>query len=58
MKNEFKSHNFKTKGRMKITNLNKEKIAKLSEEDLQAINKVYEREIEILNYFNYSIVKR
>jgi hypothetical protein len=55
---EFKSHNFKTKGKMKITNLNNEKIAKLSDQDIQAINKVYEREIEILNYFNYSIVKR
>lgn len=55
---KFESHNFKTKGKMKIANLNQEKINKLTDEQLQEINKVFEKEEGILNYFNYSIVRR
>jgi len=53
----FTSHNFKTKGKMKIQNLNDEKIKKLSHEDLKVINFYFKKEIELLNYFNYPIIE-
>ena len=52
---KFKAHNFKTTGEMKITNLNPEKIAKITKEQLNTINKYFKQEEELLNYFNYAI---
>jgi len=53
----FKAHNFKTKKRMAITNLNKEKIDKLSNKQLDVINSIFNKNIELLEYFNYSIIE-
>tara|TARA_B100002052_G_scaffold269386_1_gene268741 strand:- start:2780 stop:3592 length:813 start_codon:yes stop_codon:yes gene_type:complete len=53
---EFSAHNFKTKGKMKIQNLNKEKIEKISSKDLKVINAHFEGEKDLLNYFGYSII--
>jgi len=53
---EFSAHNFKTKGKMKIQNLNKEKIEKISSKDLKVINAHFEVEKDLLNYFGYSII--
>ena len=53
---KFKAHNFKTSDKMKITNLNDEKIAKLSQKQLKTINSYFEKEIDLLNFFNYPII--
>jgi hypothetical protein len=53
----FKAHNFKTTESMAITNLNDEKIAKLSSKQLSVINSIFKKDIELLSYFNYSIIE-
>ena len=53
---EFSAHNFKTKGKMKIQNLNKEKIEKISKRDLKLINAIFNKEQDLLEYFGYSII--
>ena len=53
---EFSAHNFKTDGKMKIQNLNNEKIKKLSADQLKLINSYFIKEEELLNYFGYSII--
>ena len=53
---KFKAHNFKTKRRMEITNLNSEKISKLTKEQLNEINSHFKKEEELLKYFNYTII--
>ena len=53
---EFSAHNFKTDGKMKIQNLNNEKIKKLSKNQLALINSYFNKEVELLNYFGYSII--
>ena len=53
---EFSAHNFKTEGKMKIQNLNDEKIKKLSTNQLALINSYFTKDIELLNYFGYSII--
>ena len=54
---EFSAHNFKTKGKMKIQNLNDEKIKKLSSEQIKIINSYFKKEEKLLNYFGYSIIE-
>tara|TARA_B100001142_G_scaffold238937_1_gene237684 strand:- start:16308 stop:17120 length:813 start_codon:yes stop_codon:yes gene_type:complete len=54
---EFSAHNFKTDGKMRIQNLNLEKITKLSSEQMQVINSYFSKEQELLTYFGYSIIK-
>ena len=54
---EFSAHNFKTDGKMKIQNLNPEKIKKLSSEQLQVINSYFKKEAELLEYFGYSVIE-
>ena len=46
----------KTKEKMKIRNLNSEKIAKLTKEQVNEINIHFKEEEELLKYFNYSII--
>ena len=53
---KFKAHNFKTKEKMEISNLNSEKIAKLTIEQVNEINIHFKEEEELLKYFNYSII--
>ena len=53
---EFSAHNFKTDGKMKIQNLNNEKIKKLSVDQLKLINSYFIKEEELINYFGYSII--
>jgi hypothetical protein len=53
---KFKAHNFKTNDKMEITNLNHEKIAKLTTEQLNEINYHFKEEEELLKYFNYTII--
>ena len=53
---EFSAHNFKTKGKMKINNLNNEKINKLSPKQIQIINSYFKKEEELLRHFGYSII--
>ena len=52
----FSAHNFKNKS-LKITNLNNEKISKLKKTDISIINKTLLKEKEILNFFNFQIIK-
>ena len=54
---EFSAHNFKTEGKMKIKNLNHEKISKLSSEQIKIINSYFKKEEKLLNYFGYSIIE-
>jgi hypothetical protein len=54
---EFSAHNFKTKGKMKIKNLNDEKINKLSSEQITIINSYFKKEEKLLNYFGYFIIQ-
>jgi len=53
---EFSAHNFKTDGKMKVQNLNDEKIKKLNANQLGLINSYFNKEKELLNYFGYSII--
>ena len=53
---EFSAHNLRAENNMRITNLNTEKISKLTKEDLTIINIVFKKEESILNYFNYQII--
>ena len=54
----FTSHNYKTSKKMRMMNLNDEKIAKLSDADILTINSVFEGEKDILRMFNYKIIQR
>ena len=53
---ELTSHNFKTKGKMKMVNLNDEKIARISETDFEIINSIFEKEKDLLKEFGYKII--
>ena len=55
---EFTSHNFKENKKMKITNLNSEKISKISDKDLSIINTIFISEKALLKSFNYKIIER
>ena len=55
---KYKAHNFKTKSKMGIVNLNQEKMEKLTGEQIETINRIFEKEKELLDYFDYQIVKR
>jgi len=55
---KYKAHNFKTKSKMGIVNLNQEKMDKLTGEQIETINCIFEKEKELLDYFGYQIVKR
>lgn len=57
-KQQYKAHNFKTSSKMGIVNLNKEKIEKLTDKQIILINSIFEKEKEVLEYFDYQIVKR
>jgi len=54
---EFSAHNFKTKDKMKIQNLNNEKISKLSSNQINEINSYFKQEESLLSYFGYSIIE-
>ena len=43
---------------MGIVNLNQEKVDKLTGEQIETINRIFEKEKELLDYFDYQIVKR
>ena len=53
---KFKAHNFKTNDKMEITNLNHEKVTKLTKEQLHEINCHFKEKEELLKYFNYTII--
>lgn len=53
---EFYAHNYKAK-KMKITNLNDEKIRMLSQEELERINSVFVQHQLILNFFHYELLQ-
>ena len=53
---KFKTQNFKTKKEMEITNLNSEKISKLTKKQISEINSYFKKKKELLNYFNYNII--
>jgi hypothetical protein len=52
---EFSAHNFKGKSN-KIENLNNEKIGKLSQLELDEINDIFLKQIDLLKYFKYEII--
>lgn len=54
---EFSAHNFKGK-KMGIINLNREKINKLSQVQLDKINEVFLKHQEVLDFFAYKIIKK
>lgn len=51
----FKAHNFKNRP-LPITNLNQEKIAKLSAEQIQQISQVLQSEKSLLSFFDYTLI--
>ena len=54
---KFSAHNFKTDGKMKVKNLNPEKISKLTKKEIQTISSIFSKEKELLDFFNYQILK-
>ena len=54
---KFSAHNFKNNFKMKIQNLNSEKIAKLDASQLKEINEYFNKELDLLDYFGYSILQ-
>lgn len=52
---DFNAHNFKNKP-MSIQNLNSEKINKLTQSQLEKINKVFSKYISLLESFNYEVM--
>ena len=54
---EFSAHNFKTKGKMKVKNLNAEKIEKLTKDQMREINSHFIKERELLVFFGYTIIE-
>ena len=55
---KFTSHNFKSDEKMRMVNLNEEKISKISDVDLKIINSIFEKEKDLLKMFDYKIIKR
>jgi hypothetical protein len=55
---ELTSHNFKTEGKMKMVNLNDEKIAKISEKDFEIINSIFVKNENLLSEFGYKIINK
>jgi hypothetical protein len=55
VKDKFKAHNFSGES-LGLVNLNKMKIDKFSQEDLDAINNVFELHKDVLFFFNYGII--
>lgn len=53
---KFSAHNYLNM-KMEIRNLNSEKIKNLTESQLKEINSVFFKNIEVLNYFNYALIK-
>ena len=53
---KFNAHNILEKKEMKITNLNHQSISSLSKKQINIINSVLEKEKDLVNYFNYSII--
>lgn len=54
LENEFNAHNFKNE-KMKISNLNFEKMKLISHSDLECINSIFKNELNVLSYFNYTL---
>lgn len=52
---KFKAHNFQHK-KLKITNLNAQKIEKLNLKQIEQMNEVFENNKALLNYFNYHLI--
>ena len=52
----FSAHNYMSKS-MGIENLNTDKINKLAEKDIKAINQVFSKNLDVLNFFEYDLVK-
>ena len=44
------------KKEMRITNLNQDSINSLSKDQVKKINSILEKEKDLLNFFNYSII--
>ena len=55
---ELTSHNFKTKRKMRMVNLNDEKISKISEKDFKIINSIFAKNENFLSEFGYKIINR
>ncbi len=53
---EFNAHNYKNE-KMKIMNLNKEKIRKLKDHEIQRINTVFHKAKDILSHFKYEMIE-
>ena len=53
---QFTAHNFKQHSSMKITNLNDEKIRKLTDDQLEVVNGVFGQHRDLLAYFGYEMV--
>ena len=53
---KFNAHNMHKKREMEITNLNQLSIDSLSNDQIQTINSILEKEKELLNFFNSSII--
>ena len=54
----FTSHNYKTSKRMRMRNLNHEKILNILDEDLDIINSIFIPNKDLLEKLNYKIITR
>ena len=52
---KFNAHNMLEKKEMGITNLNQKSIDALSNDQIQSINSILEKEKDLLDFFNYTI---
>lgn len=52
---KFSAHNFKSQSKMRMINLNQEKISRISDSDLIIINQIFNKDKMILDFFNYKI---
>lgn len=53
---QFSAHNYLNK-KMKIRNLNSDKISNLNTSQIEQINSIFRKEKDILDFFNYSLIE-
>jgi len=55
MDQKFKSHN-ETNQNLKIENFNKDKIDRLTDDQMTIINSIFEKKQELLSFFGYKLI--
>ena len=55
---KFSAHNIRNKKELHLTNLNQESISLLTANQIETINNILIKEKSILDFFNYTIIKK